>query len=95
MNYVEAFKIIEQVDDIVQFQLLVPCEVETYMLCTLLLVDSLHLIELCYIVQDGRQLRTFIHHRLELGTVVVCWLSLGGWALSVVCDYSLWFLRLL
>ena len=74
----DAFELVERIDDVVQVLLFVPCEVEANMLCCLLLIHGFHLVESCNIVQNYFQLSIFVDDGLALRTVLLCKLRVGN-----------------
>jgi len=69
---VDAFELVERVDDVVQILLFVPCEVEADMLRFLFLIDGFHLVESCNIVQNYFQLSIFVDDGLVLRAILLC-----------------------
>ena len=59
-SYADAFELVERIDDVVYGSLLVPCKVESNVFRGLLLIDGLHLVERCNIIQDGCQFDIFV-----------------------------------
>ena len=57
---VDAFELVERIDEFVYGCFLVPCEVEADQFAGLTLIDYLTLVESCNLVQDGCQFDIFI-----------------------------------
>ena len=74
----DAFELVERIDNVIDGLFLVPCEIEADMLAGLLLIDGLHLIERCNFVQNGCQFCIFKDDRLELRTILLCQLCVGS-----------------
>jgi hypothetical protein len=66
---VDAFELVERIDDVVYGYFFVPCEVEADMFTGLCFIDDLTLVESCNLVQDGYQLGIFIDNGLHRRTV--------------------------
>ena len=92
---VDAFELVERIDDVVQVLLFVPCEVEANMLCCLLLIHGFHLVESCNIVQNYFQFSIFVDNGLALRAILLCKLRVESWELRVCCGDGLLLLCLL
>ena len=65
----DAFELVERIDEFVYGYFLVPCEVEADMFVGLTFIDDLTLVESCNLVQDGCQFCIFIDYGFHLCAV--------------------------
>ena len=66
---VDAFELVERIDEFVYGYFLVPCEVKADLFAGLTLIDYLTLLESCNLVQDGCQFGIFIYDGFHCCTV--------------------------